>query len=300
MRYDIRLTIEYSYAAPSDQVRNLLRLLPADLPGQRVGARVLTITPAPDERRDGADFFGNSVTQVGWHRPVSQLRFDLRAGAERLPAAAPQDGPALADLAALMAGQGIGPMAPLHFTAPSPRIAPVAAIAEFARAALPPAPTVPASIAAVGMALHDAMTFDPDATDVTTAPETAFASRRGVCQDYAQIMVGGLRSMGIPAGYVSGFLRTTPPPGQPRLEGVDAMHGWVMAWAGPELGWLEYDPTNRQWAGEDYVTVARGRDYADAAPVRGALRTAGAHDTRHAVDVIPQEDGAAINPPGRP
>ena len=100
-------------------------------------------------------------------------------------------------------------------------------------------------------------------------------------------MVAGLRAVGIPAGYVSGFLRTYPPPGQPRLAGVDALHAWVMAWAGPVQGWVEYDPTNAQWAGEDYITVAMGRDYADAAPVKGAIRTAGGQESAQAVDVIP-------------
>ena len=161
------------------------------------------------------------------------------------------------------------------------------AITEFTRKALPAGASARAAIEAVGQALHKTMTYDPEATDVATPPADAFAARRGVCQDYAQIMVAGLRAVGIPAGYVSGFLRTYPPPGQPRLEGVDAMHAWVMAWAGPVQGWVEYDPTNAQWAGEDYITVAMGRDYADAAPVKGAMRTAGGQDSTQAVDVIP-------------
>lgn len=289
MRYDIRLTIDYSYPATSDHVRNILRLLPLDSPRQRVTASLLTIEPTPDERRDGVDFFGNPTTAVAWHHPVEQITFHLRAAAERLVPGAEADlSPPLTALGdELAALPDIGPLSPQHFLAASPRIGPAPEIAAFARATLSRAPTTRAAAAALGRALFAAMTYDGAATDALTPPETAFAARRGVCQDYAQIMIAGLRACGVPAAYVSGFLRTYPPPGQPRLEGVDAMHAWVAIWCGRAQGWLEYDPTNGQWAGADYIAVAMGRDYADAAPVKGAIRTAGGQDSRQAVDVIP-------------
>ena len=129
--------------------------------------------------------------------------------------------------------------------------------------------------------------FDPEATTVDTPPAEAFARRHGVCQDFAQVMIACLRGVGIPAGYVSGFLRTNPPPGQPRLEGADAMHAWVRAWCGWQTGWIEFDPTNAIPAGTDHIVVARGRDYGDVAPVKGVLRIAGEQKTEHAVDVVP-------------
>ena len=101
------------------------------------------------------------------------------------------------------------------------------------------------------------------------------------------MMIACLRGVGIPAGYVSGFLRTDPPPGQPRLEGADAMHAWVRAWCGWETGWIEYDPTNAVVAGTDHILVARGRDYGDVAPVKGVLRIAGEQTSEQAVDVVP-------------
>ena len=296
MRYDILLTIDYSYQSASDHVRNILRLLPQSGPHQSVSAAFLTIDPPPSERRDGLDFFGNATASVAWHQPVQKITFCLTAKAERFTPPAADLSPPLADLAELVtAARDLGPAGPQNYLAPSPRIAPVPEITAFVRKALPDGAANPistpistrAAIEAVGQALHDTMTYDAEATDVATPPAEAFAARRGVCQDYAQIMVAGLRALGVPAGYVSGFLRTYPPPGQPRLEGVDAMHAWVMAWAGPVQGWVEYDPTNAQWAGEDYITVAIGRDYADAAPVKGAVRTAGGQDTTQAVDVIP-------------
>ena len=313
MLYDIRLTLEQHYPAGSDHVRALLRLAPPDLPGQRVLACRLTIDPPPDERQEGRDFFANRTTMVAWHRPLTAITCHLHARVRRLAPEAEMDvSPPLADLAAQAAGAGLGPASPLHFRMPSPRIGPLPEAVALARDALaaltppiqtrrapaklaapPPAISTRAAVAAIGRALHAEMTFDPTATDATTPPETAFAARRGVCQDYAQIMIGALRGLGIPAAYVSGFLRTTPPPGQPRLAGVDAMHAWVAAWCGTAQGWQAYDPTNAQWAAGDYVTVATGRDYAEAAPVRGAIRTAGAQRAHHTVDVIALPDDGA-------
>ena len=156
----------------------------------------------------------------------------------------------------------------------------------FARDAIAGAPTVLAAVEAVGRAIHATMRFDAKATDVDTPATEAFANRHGVCQDFTHVMISCLRGIGIPAGYVSGFLRTVPPAGQPRLEGADAMHAWVSAWVGAEMGWVEYDPTNQMWAGTDHIAIARGRDYDDVAPVRGAMRGAGGQESRQAVDVI--------------
>lgn len=304
MRYDIRLQIDYRYPAASDHVRNLLRLMPSDSDRQRVFRRLLHIDPPPDERMEGRDFFGNATTLVVWHRPVAQIGYRLEARAERLAEGIAQAeldlspsldslpaeiGAARGEAAEAGGSAGVHPGAPLHFRGPTPRISAAAlsgAIGDFARAAVPRGVTARKAVVMLGQAVRDRIAFDAGATDAATPPEVAFAAGRGVCQDMAQIMIAGLRALGVPAGYVSGFLRTEPPPGQPRLEGVDAMHGWVMAWIGAQAGWVEYDPTNTRWAGADYITVARGRDYADAAPLRGALRTAGAQSTTHAVDVI--------------
>ena len=291
MIYDIKLVIDYSYPAASDHVRNILRLLPSDGPNQKVMSRLLTISPAPDERRDGQDFFGNATTWIAWHAPIDRITFRLRARAERRADSGDVDlSPPLAGLAReLAAVQDLGPLSPQHFLDPSPRIPSDPAIRAFAEEQQAEDQTTRALVQALGEALHETMTYDPAATDVNTPPSEAFAERHGVCQDFAQIMVGGLRDLGVPAAYVSGFLRTYPPEGQPRLAGVDAMHAWVAAWCGVAEGWVEYDPTNNQFAGEDYVTIAMGRDYSDASPVKGAIRTAGGQESRQAVDVVPLE-----------
>ena len=180
----------------------------------------------------------------------------------------------------------IGPRSPHHFLSASPRITVTPEIAAFAKKAVEDAETTRAAIGALGDALHDHMNFDSRATEVDTPPAVAFAMKRGVCQDFAQIMIGGLRSLGIPAAYVGGFLRTLPPPGKPRLEGADAMHAWVRAWAGAEAGWIDHDPTNASFADTDHIAVGHGRDYGDVAPVTGALRMTGGQKGSHAVDLI--------------
>ena len=292
MIYDIRLVIGYDYGAPSDRSRTLLRLMPRDLPGaHRVLSGALEITPRPDERRDGLDFFGNPATTAVWHGPIRALRLEARLRVDRrAPVPGVDLSPRLDELAAIRAAVAdLGPGSPHHFAVPSPRVPLVPAITAHARRLVRPGMSVCQAVTVLGRALHREMRFDPEATSVETGPEEAFSKRHGVCQDFAHVMIAGLRSLGVPAGYVSGFLRTLPPPGQPRLEGADAMHAWVRAWAGPVTGWIEFDPTNDHPAGGDYVTVAYGRDYGDVSPVQGTMRTSGGQGSRQAVDMIPHD-----------
>nr|WP_321506881.1 transglutaminase family protein [uncultured Celeribacter sp.] len=295
MLYDVRLTIDYNYAAASDRTRNLLRLLPADVAGvQRVLSRQLTISPLPDERRDGIDFFRNTISAVAWHRPIASLSLSLEARIDRPDVAPRLDFSTSFEAlrADIDAHANLAPDAPHHFATSSPLVTLTPEMTDYARGCVQPGMTALEVVEAVGGALHRDMRFDPDATDVDTPPEVAFQNRHGVCQDFAHIMIAALRGVGIPAGYVSGFLRTFPPPGQPRLEGADAMHAWVRAWVGAKTGWIEFDPTNDQYAGHDYITVGYGRDYGDVAPVRGALRSAGAQTSQQAVDVVPLDTPA--------
>ncbi len=293
MRYDVKLQIDYGYEGGSDHSRILLRLLPGDIEGeQNVLARQLVTAPAPAERSDRTDFFGNVTTALAWHEPISAAAIRLDARVHRMaPPPRLALSPRLGDLAAEIAHwRGIGPLSPHHFGGPSRRAVPDAAIRDFARDQVAPGMATIEAVGAVGAALHGAMRFDADATDVDTPVAESFAARHGVCQDFTHIMIACLRSVGVPAGYVSGFLRTYPPRGKPRLEGADAMHAWVRAWCGAEAGWVEFDPTNNVMAGEDHIVVARGRDYDDVAPVCGALRLSGDQVSSQAVDVIPLDE----------
>ncbi|MFZ5961402.1 transglutaminase family protein [Thalassococcus sp. BH17M4-6] len=290
MLYDLSLTIAYDYGRPSAQARNVLRVLPANRIGeQRRITGMISVTPRPAERSDRSDFFGNAIAELAFHQPIKTLKVTLQSRVERLSRPLQFDlSPSLPRLAQELAAQpGLDPESPHHFLSASPRVGFDPAITAFTRAALVPGCTALGALQSVGQALHAEMRFDPKATDVDTPPSEAFANRHGVCQDFSHVMIAGLRSIGIPAGYVSGFLRTEPPEGQPRLEGADAMHAWVRVWCGIELGWIEYDPTNDLLAGSDHISVAVGRDYSDVAPVKGAVRSSGTQKSTHSVDVIP-------------
>ena len=290
MLYDISLRIAYEYDSPANGGRHLLRLMPANIPGvQRVILGYLDIQPGVDERFDRTDFFGNGTVEIALLSQHEGLEFKAQCRVERL-APRPQlnISPAIDRLAQEITDyRALDAEAPHHFVGNSPRVRVNAAMRAYAMKALHPGISTLEAVEAVGRALHRDISFEVDSTTVDTPPEEAFARRHGVCQDFTHIMIACLRGLGIPAGYVSGFLRTNPPEGQPRLEGADAMHAWVRAWCGVETGWVEYDPTNALMVANDHVVVARGRDYADVAPVKGVLRTAGSQKTQQAVDVVP-------------
>lgn len=297
MLYDLTLEITYNYATPANAGLHALRLMPATIAGeQQLVDGQLRLEPEPLEQYARADFFGNQVTDVTYRSPHSELCFKLAARVDRL--AAPDELDISPPLTALPREldtiQSLAPLAPLHFLGPSPRLPLDPAFAVYAKEQSTAAMTAVAAVEAIGRALHADMRFDADATTVDTPALEAFERRHGVCQDFTHIMIACLRSIGIPAGYVSGFLRTIPPEGQERLEGADAMHAWVRAWCGIELGWIEYDPTNALRVGQDHIVVARGRDYGDVAPVKGVLRTAGGQTTSHKVDVVPHETGRTL------
>ncbi|SMY09417.1 transglutaminase family protein [Flavimaricola marinus] len=292
MQYDIRLTISHKYAQPADNGRHMLRVLPRHTPDrQRLTAHLVEVLPDPDDRRDGVDFFGNAMTSVAHFEPHDEMIIRMACRVEMAPPGRWIDsGLGYDGLRAELAGcRDLSAASPLHFLGPSPRLQPNDDIAAFARGCAKPGESIAQNVISVGKALHDAITFDATATTVDTDPADAFRQKRGVCQDMTHIMILGLQALGIPAGYVSGFLRTLPPPGGVRLEGVDAMHAWVRAWCGAEQGWIEYDPTNATLVGTDHVVVAYGRDYSDVSPVIGHLRSSGPQINSQSVDVAPVE-----------
>ena len=290
MEYDIRLKLTYDYETPVGGGRHQVRVVPRTIDGQqRVVAASVDFTPRPADRSDFTDFFGNAVTAIAYRDPHEAL--DVRMSA-RVSVSRPELGIDLSPppgrlKAEIQAVRSLTADAPHHFL-PASHFAPLhEAITAFARRALANAQSTASAAEALCQLIYDEFTYDGDATTVSTGAEEAFGLRRGVCQDFSHVMIAGLRGMGIPAGYVSGFLRTIPPPGRPRLEGADAMHAWVRVWCGRDAGWIEFDPTNGIRAGNDHITVAHGRDYGDVAPIIGILKTSGGQTIRHAVDVIP-------------
>ncbi len=296
MLYDVTLKIEYAYASAAEASRQIMRLMPLDLPGeQRLVAGTQDVNPKPQEWINRPDFFGNRSVEIAYTKAHRDIVFTMHSRVERFERTAVADTSPLLERLRDEVEQitSLDAATPYHFLGASPRVRLEKATTGYARSVVKEFSSTYAAVIAIGKALHDDMTYDAEATSVDTPMLEAFEGRRGVCQDFSHIMIACLRGLGIPAGYVSGFLRTTPPPGKPRLEGADAMHAWVRAWCGRSMGWIEYDPTNAILVGTNHIVVARGRDYFDVAPVKGMLRTSGDHTTEQYVDVVPLAAGGA-------
>ncbi len=290
MLYDLSLHMGYIYDVPASGARHILRVMPLSITNrQRLIAGSLTVSPHADERGNFTDFFGQQATSVAFRAPHERLdiRMQARVQVEALPLTADLS-PELPKLQAELSDlRSVDPDSPHHLIGTSPRLPANSRIATYAREMVKPGQTVREIATALCQRIHKDFKYDAEATTVDTTPDEAFKLKRGVCQDFSHVMIVGLRSLGIPAGYVSGFLRTIPPPGKERLEGADAMHAWVRIWCGKAAGFIELDPTNNIVAGCDHIVVGYGRDYSDVAPVIGVLKSYGNHQTVQAVDVIP-------------
>ncbi|MQT13708.1 transglutaminase family protein [Segnochrobactrum spirostomi] len=290
MIYDIRHVTTYAYAAPVPFAHHGLHLLPVDRPGLRVLKADIRIEPRVTERRDGRDFFGNGFSIVAIDEPHDRLVVTLTARVERNPPPASlleragdlaevrEDAAASLDLSAA---------SPVHFLFASRRVPLDPQIRAYAAESFPPGLPVAEGALHLARRIKRDFVYEPGATDADTPPAVSFAMRRGVCQDFAHVMIAGLRGLGLPVAYVGGYLRTVPPPGRPRLQGADATHAWVSVWCGEAAGWVGVDPTNGVAAGADHIELAIGRDYADVAPIEGVILTSGAQQLGVAVDVIP-------------
>jgi transglutaminase-like putative cysteine protease len=289
MIYDLRQTTSYAYGSKVAYARHVLRLMPIERAGQRVHAAALDIDPTPANRREGRDFFGNHVTFVDIRD--AHERLVIRLAARLVADAAPAEMPAtpawetVRDLA--FASADMGPSSPVHFLFASRQVSLDPEIRDYARESLPPGRPVLDGAVELMRRIKQDFVYEIGATSVTTMPSMSFALRRGVCQDFAHIMISGLRGLGLPAAYVSGYLRTAPRDGAPALEGADAMHAWVSVWCGPEVGWVGLDPTNDVVASDDHIVLAFGRDYADVAPIDGVVFASGRQKLDVAVSVIP-------------
>ena len=288
MIYDIRLTITHRYDQPAANSRHLIRVLPKTIPGrQRVTTHTLKIYPDPSTLSTRADFFGTSATSCAHMASHSEMAIQLNSRVEMSADSLWQDrSESITKVCAQWQDStDLGAGSPVHFLGPTFRLSPVAAITSFALVTCDPAQSAAQNVIRIGQALHDMMIFDGQATTVDTNAAEAFAMKRGVCQDFSHIMILALQALGIPAAYVSGYLRTLPPAGGVKLAGADAMHAWVRAWCGAAQGWIEYDPTNATLAGSDHIVVGYGRDYFDVAPVSGHLRPSGGQTNTQAGDV---------------
>src|SRR5215467_7837122 len=301
MIYDIRQTTTYHYASAVAYARHVLRLTPIDRLGQRVHAAALDIEPAPIERREGHDFFGNRMTWIELDQPHDTLsvRVAARVAVKRdvVPEATP---PWEAIREAAFASIDLSPNSPAHYLFPSRQVSLDPEIRAYAADSFSAGrPVLDAAVDLMRRIKAD-FVYEIGATTASTTPPMSFALRRGVCQDFAHIMISGMRGLGLPAAYVSGYLRTATlpktaegkagsetPTKEERLTGADAMHAWVLVWCGEDAGWIGLDPTNAIPAGDDHIVLAIGRDYADVAPIDGVIFASGGQRLEVGVSVTP-------------
>lgn len=293
MIYEIRQTTRYAYEFPVPVSHQLVRMTPVSGPGQEVRAARLDIDPPPTHGvSEHMDFFGNRTVELRLERPHNLLAITLTATVAVNRGAAPGigDTPPWDEVCRLaLATRSLAPDSPAHYLHPSRAVPLTPEIAAHARETFMEGGWILAAAMDLSSRINTECAYIPGATEVTTPPAQAFAQRAGVCQDFAHILIDGLRGLGLPARYVSGYLRTIPPPGQPRLVGADATHAWAEVWCGPEVGWVGLDPTNNILAGDDHIVLARGRDYVDVAPVSGVVVASGGHTLEVEVDVMPAD-----------
>ena len=290
MIYDVRQTTICSYAAPVARARHVLRLTPVSRDGERVHVSALQIVPEPMHRREGQDFFGNRLTWIEVDEPHETLTVKLsaRVAVDAIVEPPPQKTPPWETVREeAFATSDIGPLSPAHFLFPSRMISLDPEIRDYVRQSFSSGRTIlDAAIELIGRMKAD-IVYEIGATTVTTMPPMAFALRRGVCQDFAHIMISGLRGIGLPASYVSGYLRSAPRSDASRLQGSEAMHAWVMLWCGSAAGWIGLDPTNAVLASDSHVPLAFGRDYTDVAPMDGVIFGSGGQRIAVSVSVTP-------------
>jgi len=302
MIYDIRHLTTMTYASPVRLARFNLRLRP----GQVLEGFTLAIDPVPWSIQDETGPFIVNRSRLTIRRPLSRLRIESRFRVEvsepsliaamylgdgAAPNTGPDmGGPTVAQIRERAArNRDLTAMGPASYLYPSPMAPSTPAIAAWAAPFFPTQQSVLEAGRALMRAIYQEFTYDGAATTTRTLPEEAFQARHGVCQDFAHVMIVAARAHGIPAAYVSGYLRTIPPAGQPRLVGADATHAWANLWCGDELGWVGFDPTNDTLARSDHIFTAMGRDYADVAPLDGVFHGGAGQTMTVSVDVAPVE-----------
>jgi transglutaminase-like putative cysteine protease len=290
MNYRVKHVTEVKYDALVNLARFNLRLKPAAWLGQVLTGYRLEVSPAPKAIIDEEGPFVVNTARLTLDKPTASLTvtsefFVTVDRAVPLPGA---EVPSLAEVREqALADRGLTARDPASYLFASPIAVMTPEIAAWAAPELAGEDGVIAAASRLMHAIHDQFTYDSKATKADTPPLEAFRARRGVCQDFAHIMIIALRHAGVPAAYVSGYLRTNPPPGKARLVGADATHAWVNVWCGTTLGWLGFDPTNAILAGNDHIFTAMGRDFSDVSPLDGVFIGGGGQRMKVSVEVTP-------------
>jgi len=296
MELEIVHETRYGYTAPVSLSHHLAHLEPLDDPHQRRMAFTLEVDPPPGHAREGTDSHGNACHWFTLAQPHDRLVVRSRsrvALAPRFAALQPQGGPSWDDIASrLRYVARASPEPAVEFVLPSPYVPRLEVLREYAASSFPAGRPVAEGSIELMHRLHADFAYRSQSTQVDTPLAEVFALRSGVCQDFAHLLAGGLRMLGVPARYVSGYLLTRAPEDGQAMVGADASHAWVQVWCpgtpgvpreGPSAGWLDLDPTNDLVPGTGHVRVAVGRDFGDVTPLRGVIRGGGRHSLSVAV-----------------
>jgi transglutaminase-like putative cysteine protease len=290
--YDIRHVTTYSYESPVNFARCSLRLEPTSGGGQELVSHTVDIRPRPTDRTVRRDFFGTLIEGILIESPHRSLRIDSRSRVSVSRSAPGRDAQSrpwesVRDVA--FEATSLGPASPVGYVFASPLVPVQRPITSYASTSFPLGHGILAGAVDLMHRIRTEFKYDPKATVISTPLDEVFEKRHGVCQDFAHVMIAGLRGLGLPAAYVSGYLRTIPPPGKPRLQGADATHAWVSLWCGEGLGWIGFDPTNDILVENDHIVLAVGRDFSDVSPVDGIIVGSRKQKLNVAVDVLPVE-----------
>ena len=292
VRYRVEHQTRYAYGTRVSTSQHVACLRPRALPTQRVHAFAISYGPEPSQISERIDYFGNWAEHFTILTPHAEMCVTSRSDVEierRSPDLDPEQSvpwEAVRDALVYRKGIGAGEAAQFAYASPYTTIAPE--LAAFARDAFAPGRPFVAAAVALMHRIFSEFTFDPSSTTITTPVTRVLADRHGVCQDFAHLQISCMRSLGLPARYVSGYLLTTPPPGKPRLVGADASHAWLSVHC-PVLGWIDLDPTNDLICDLRHITVAWGRDYGDVSPLRGVILGGAQHTLEVGVSVLPMD-----------
>ena len=289
MIYDIRHVTTYAYESPVSFARCTLRLEPRSGDGQRLVSHAVEIRPRPAERTARRDFFGTFTESIVFEASHKNLRIDSRSRVSVSRHAPSRTAPSpnwesIRDIA--FAATSLGPTSPVNYMFASALVPVLSPVTAYAATSFPEGIGVLVGAIDLMHRIRGEFKYDPKSTVISTPLREVFEKRHGVCQDFAHVMIAGLRGLGLPAAYVSGYLRTIPPPGKERLQGADATHAWVSLWCGAELGWIGFDPTNDLLVENDHIILGVGRDFADVSPVDGIIVGSPKQKLGVAVDVI--------------
>jgi len=297
VRYHVLHETRYDYGSPVSLSQQQLHLSPRILAWQQVEEQCVDIEPTPSWRRDGLDAFGNPVTWVAFHAPHDSLliRSVMTIAVEPHLPGDLKNSPPWEAVRDRLAYDATDPqpadLDATRFLFESPHVRIKHELADYAADCFPPGKPLLLCVQALMAKIFTEFTFDPEATTVSTPVLDVLENKRGVCQDFAHLMIACLRALGLAARYVSGYLLTRPPPGKPRLIGADASHAWVSVYVpGSEYGWVDFDPTNNLLPDTEHITLSFGRDFSDISPLRGIIHGGGGAEPEVAVTVFPIEE----------